>query len=65
MTIFMWKNIYLQVPIDASSYETICVNASSPLMTPQNMHIDGLVQDCNISNVLAEEILQSCTKPSI
>ena len=28
-------------------------------------HIDGLVQDCSISNALAMEILQSCTKPSI
>ena len=28
-------------------------------------HIDGLVQDCSISSVLAMEILQSCTKPSI
>ena len=27
--------------------------------------IDGLVQDCSISNALALEILQSCTKPSI
>ena len=30
-----------------------------------NIHIVGLVQDCNISSVLAMEILQSCTKPSI
>ena len=29
-------------------------------------NIDGLVQDCSsISNALAMEILQSCTKPSI
>ena len=28
-------------------------------------YIDGLVQDCRISSVLALEILQSCTKPSI
>ena len=28
-------------------------------------HIDGLVQDCSISNVLAMEIPQSCTKPSM
>ena len=27
------------------------------------MYIDGLVQDCSISSVLALEILQSCTKP--
>ena len=26
-------------------------------------HIDGSVQDCSISSVLAMEILQSCTKP--
>ena len=31
----------------------------------RNFHIDGLVQNCNISSVLAMEILQSCTKPSI
>ena len=28
-------------------------------------YIDGLVQDCSISSVLAMEILQSCTKPKI
>ena len=28
-------------------------------------HIDGLVQDCSISSVLALELLQSCIKPSI
>ena len=28
------------------------------------MHIDGLVQDCNISIASSLEILQSCTKPS-
>ena len=28
-------------------------------------YIHGLVQDCSISSVLALEILQSCTKPSI
>ena len=27
--------------------------------------IDGLVQGCSISSVLAIEILQSCTKPSM
>ena len=26
------------------------------------VHIDGLIQDCSISSVLAMEILQSCTK---
>ena len=36
-------------------------------MTPYGFvdHIDGLVQDCSISSVLAMEILQSCTRPSI
>ena len=29
------------------------------------VYINGLVQDCSISSVLAMEILQSCTKPSI
>ena len=28
-------------------------------------YFDGVVQDCSISSVLAMEILQSCTKPSI
>ena len=28
-------------------------------------HTNGLVQDCSISSVLAVEILQCCTKPSI
>ena len=28
-------------------------------------YIDGLVQDSSISSVLAMEMLQSCTKPSI
>ena len=28
-------------------------------------HIDGLVQDCSNSSALAEELLQSCTKPFI
>ena len=28
------------------------------------LHFDGLVQDCNNSNALAMELLQSCTKPS-
>ena len=30
-----------------------------------SFHIDGLVQDCSISHVLAMEILLSFTKPSI
>ena len=28
-------------------------------------YIDGLVEDCSNSRVLAMELLQSCTKPSI
>ena len=28
-------------------------------------HIDGLVQDCSKSSVLAMDLLQSCTKPLI
>ena len=28
-------------------------------------HVDGLVQDCSNSSVLAVELMQSCTKPSI
>ena len=30
-----------------------------------NIYIDGLVQDCSNSNVLAKELLHSCTKPSL
>ena len=29
------------------------------------MHVDGLVQDCSISIANAQEILRSCTKPSL
>ena len=42
-----------------SCYVGLCYNEI------QLDHIDGLVQRCRISNVLAMEILQSCTKPSI
>ena len=28
-----------------------------------HLQIDGLVQDCSISSVIAMEILQSCTEP--
>ena len=28
------------------------------------LHIDGFMQDCSSSNVLAMELLQTCTKPS-
>ena len=31
----------------------------------QKVNIDGLVQDCSNSSVLAMELLQSCIKPSI
>ena len=34
------------------------------LLQPHCWHIQGLVQDCSISSVLAMKILQSCTKPS-
>ena len=30
-----------------------------------SLHVDGLVQDCSNSSVLAMELLQSCTKPSM
>ena len=30
-----------------------------------NTYIDGLVQDCSNSSVLATVLLQSCTKPSM
>ena len=30
-----------------------------------NADLDGLVQDCSNSRVLAMELLQSCTKPTI
>ena len=33
--------------------------------TVTSNHIDGSVQDCSSSTVLAMELLQSCTKPSI
>ena len=31
----------------------------------EQVHIEGLAQDCSNSSVLAVELLQSCTKPSI
>ena len=37
-----------------------CVNEKGFAVT----HIDGSVQDCSIPSALANEILQSCTKPS-
>ena len=42
---------------------TRLINLSIPIYG--NLDIDGLVQDCSISSVLAMEILQSCTKQSI
>ena len=41
--------------------ETLVCNLSSAAA----VYIDGLVQDCSNSRVLAMELLQSCTKPSI
>ena len=35
----------------------------SPCGCSENHHVDGLVQDCSNSSVLAMELLQSCTKP--
>ena len=40
-------------------------NDFSRQLSPIAVDIDGLVQDCSISSVLAMEILQSCTKPLI
>ena len=34
-------------------------------MLTREVHIDGLVQDCNNSIASALELLQSCTKPSM
>ena len=48
-----------------------CKTAVSPLLLHWRYcslalsHRDGLVQDCSISIVIAMEILQPCTKPSI
>ena len=33
-------------------------------ISPSNPDVDGLVQDCSISNALAMEILNSCNEPS-
>ena len=43
--------------------QTILEGLNSPRLG--NACIDGLVQDCSISNAVALEILQSYTKPSI
>ena len=37
----------------------------APIIYCYKQYIDGLVQDCSISNALAIEILQSCNKPSM
>ena len=51
--------------------DCFCDHTKKPMVAylevklPRYSHIDSLVKDCNISNELAMEILQSCTKPSI
>ena len=40
-------------------------NCITVFMTAQYDHINGSVQDCSNSSVLAMALLQSCTKPSI
>ena len=39
--------------------------ANSSGLAGKETHVDGLVQDCCNSSVLAMELLQSCTKPSM
>ena len=57
----MWLDFLSIVPAD-----TLVLSGTRPWAdTICNVYIDGLVQDCTISHVLAMEILQSCTKPSI
>ena len=36
-----------------------------PFTAVSDDHIDSLVQNCNNSSASADELLQSCTKPSI
>ena len=45
----------------------ICLEKMNLLKLSQtsSLNIDGLMQDCSISNALAMEIPQSCTKTSI
>ena len=53
----MWLDLVSIVPAD-----TLVLSGTRPSAgTIGNIYIDGLVQDCTISHVLAMEILQSCT----
>ena len=43
---------------------TVSENVGQVANTQTTLNIDGLLQDSNISSVLAVEILHSCTNPS-
>ena len=43
----------------------IAVWCTAATLHPKKLYIDGLVQDCGMSSVLAMEMMQFCTKPLI
>ena len=57
-------NIKLSMTLNDKSFMLIYNTLEPPYIMVQ-YNINGLVQDCSISNMLAIEILQTCTKPSI
>ena len=64
VVILSWKSAWFmrrRKTIGSSSF----LDGVNLLCPWNNLHnyIDGLVQDCSNSSVLAMELLQSCTKP--
>ena len=63
------RNTFAQVCVELSlsgvtSRSRFQATAPAAIQKKQRHRIEGLVQDCSISGVLAMEVLQSCTKPS-
>ena len=58
---FFSNNFFVEDNFDFEEVEVRLVQSNMKVI----FHIDGLVQDCSDSSVLAMELLQSCTKPSI
>ena len=50
---------------DAWKADIVTMRVPYSHVWPRVKHINGLVLDCSVSSVLAMEILQSCTVPSI
>ena len=56
-------NLAIIVPTDVLALGG--ARPSAGTVVTVKLHIDGLVQDCSNSSMLAMELLQSCTKSSI